>query len=789
MVLNLGERSNHQAHHIVNRLWPIIEQQAVHATKISVQLILEQNRFDFTENLARLKGLKQKKPNTVSRDSFQTKVERILEASGGICPYTGAAVSASSEIDIDHIVPRSGSYGLLNDEANLIASTVIGNRKVKGSRQLTLSELSPAYLEKQFGTMNVATIEKHICQTIQSDTGHDFKFGRYRQFIALTPEVQKAFRHALFLTTDHPLRRHVIDAISHRSKAKVNGTQRYMAQLIADILLQKAKIKGIAHKFSFDYFEVSSNGADEDSTVALRRYLQPLTENLEYDFAQFAKVDGQQQQEFSHVIDATMAFMLTLQKHQGEGAMRIYLDASESVWGNIDEDGVITPTVLETVIVKPAMLADSVQVKPQTVQQKAKILESQPSKKLHEVLNRTIFKQNAIGLEFYDLAQIEGKVFKGYVTEDEHVAALTFVKANSKPIDKNNDLFDSAVQLGFYRPSNAVQGGHLFKANKSALLPWLFDVLTQAKHGADSVSKTDSDLVKWIFGKNAGQLFYYSSKVSLEAAPSIVKKNEDSPYLVHWKRHYEAWNKKYPTTKVDQGRWIIAADQLQAWEEHCQKFLNRAKPEKRHSQVCEFTMRTSTSASGSPSLVKRMNGDGSVIYQLLMIDTNNFPKSQIAAIAKKSPRLALLNSDVLKHGYKVEIEEKTDLAGQAVEPSALFNIEGLSDHGIKPNQLQITVKSGTAVHVAGLPKEWVDGYLVKTGASEGRRWEKMKSLALATDSQQDDSIDRDRLNTLLTRSARSDKTVGVTLAGDLVTLTIPFKTTDFLVQGNELTEA
>lgn len=776
---------NHQAHHIVNRIWPTLEAKAQQASKISVPLILEQNRFDFTDNLARIKGVKPKKDDKPYRYNEQSKRERILEATGGVCPYTGVAINTSENVDYDHIIPRSGPYGVLNDEANLIASSVLGNRKVKMSRQLMLSDLSPVYLVKQFGTSDVSDIERQIVQTIQSETGEAFKFGRYRQFVALSPEAQKAFRHALFLSSAHPLRRQVIDAISHSSKTKVNGTQRYMAQLIADILLQKAASKGLANKFTFDYFEVSSSGVDEDSTVALRRYLAPLTENLDYDFADFVKVDGKAQQDYSHVIDATMAFMLAAQQHQGEGALRIEFAPNDSVWGNIDEDGVISPSVLDSVIVKPSLLSPMVQVKPQTVQQKAQVLESEPSKKLHQVLNRTIFKQNAIGLEFYDLALVEGKPFKGYVQIDPSTEQLVFLIANSKPIDKSAVFLERAINLGLYEPCSVVPATTLFKANKSKLQPWLFNILNQVKLGVDSVDKAALELAKWIFGKNAGQLFYYSSKVPLEAAPTIIKKAEDSPYLQHWQRHYLSWMAKYPATKVDNGRWVINPEQQQAWEEHCQDFLQRKSSAKRHVQTAEFTMRSSTSASGSPALVQRTNWDGSSIYQLLMIDTNNFPKSQIAVVAKKSPRLALFNSDVLKVGYKVEIEEKQDIAGTSIPPSEFFKVTDISNSDLALDSLEVIVKSGTAVSVSGLPKHWVADNLVQTGQPEGRRWDKIKSLTLATEPQVDDAIDRARLNSLLVKNARSDKPVGVVIAGEQVTLTIPYKSTDFLVQADK----
>ena len=45
---------------------------------------------------------------------------------------------------------------------------------------------------------------------------------------------RRAFRHALFLASDNPLRKKVLAAIDNRNRTFVNGTQRYFAQAIAD---------------------------------------------------------------------------------------------------------------------------------------------------------------------------------------------------------------------------------------------------------------------------------------------------------------------------------------------------------------------------------------------------------------------------------------------------------------------------------------------------------------------------------------------------------------------------
>ena len=238
--------------------WKIIEKEFEQGHNVHIPIITESNRFEFEPKLKDLKGLKKKNNKDgitkTSKDIYKAKEDRIREASQKISPYSGKQLSEDGELD--HIIPRASEHGILNDEANLIYTSREDNR-TKGNQRYSLSSLSSEYKKKQFDTDNNEKIMNWIIEQIGDGESEDFKFGKYRSFINLTPDQQKAFRHALFLA-DHPLHKKVIRAIDNRSRSFVNGTQRYFAEVLANNLYKKAKAIKKQHLLSFDYFGVET---------------------------------------------------------------------------------------------------------------------------------------------------------------------------------------------------------------------------------------------------------------------------------------------------------------------------------------------------------------------------------------------------------------------------------------------------------------------------------------------------------------------------------------------------
>ena len=301
---------------IAESKWEDIKGALEKDEKVSVPIVIEANRFEFEPSLIELKGTPKKE-----KTPFISKDERIQQAGFGICPYTGDKITKDGEKD--HIIPRSSKkWGEINDEANLIWASLKGNAE-KGDEELSLSALDARYLERQFATSNLNDIEQFIVEQLTGEDEKNLKF-KYRSFLNLTPNEQKAFRHALFLPKAHPLREQVIMAMNNRTRAFVNGTQRYFASKIANSLYRRAKKINKCNLISFDYIEIQA----WDNTRG--QGIQDMRESLvryRADLEKYNKEDGKSQKLYSHLLDAQIAFCMALDLHQEDGSLGIKLQS------------------------------------------------------------------------------------------------------------------------------------------------------------------------------------------------------------------------------------------------------------------------------------------------------------------------------------------------------------------------------------------------------------------------------------------------------------------------------
>ncbi len=758
----------HQAHHIANRLWPNIERQADHVSKVTVPLILEQNQFDFTENLPSLKGLPKPKLQGTTLDLAGQKQLRIRLESKGICPYSGVETLESNG-DIDHIIPRSGAYGTLNDEANLIYSDSVANRRIKRNRVLTLSDLDKAYLIEQFGSDDVASITLLIEQQLWDKDREGFAFGAYRQFIALDIVTRTAFRHALFLPADNPLRKLVINAIVHRNKSRVNGTQRYMAQLLADVFVQKAKGTKLEGRLEFDFFQISSRGSDENSTVSLRKALSTATLPPHFDIMAFDKQKTKEQPPYSHVIDAMMAFMLALDQHQGEGALQLSLHPECPIWGEVDDDGVMTAKLFEQLAITDDQRSADINVVPRTSYQSADLLAQ--GVKPHQAISRPVFKQNSIGLEFYSLYEQDGKPYKGFVQYSG--SDIEFVKGNKKAIDANMAMVDYALSHSYYREQRHGTW-RVFHPNTQKLTALLFDVLERAKQPEFDKQALDSRFALWLFGKSAGALYFYSTNARLENAPNIIAKQTSSPYFAQWKHHYEQWLAIAPETKVDKGCWVIPVNKLNQWQQHCQTVLGIDATLRQHKAVKGYSMKAMSNGSGVMGLVKRRAQHGTV-YQLQSFDNSALTPDEIPLLAIQSPNVVLFKKERITKGYSTTLVKKVEFKPQQIPAYKFFNVEQCKKLGFSLESLQIQAVKATRVEIYGVPTNWIDTTLILKGSEQGKAWQEQKSIILSNQSLEDDVIQQSTLQSMLSRGCQSDKNIGVSIVDGLTTLAIPYK--------------
>lgn len=769
---------NHQAHHIANRLWTDLEPLLSSGNKVSIPLILEQNRFDFTDNLYELKG--QSKPKDKPQaDVYEAKKERIVDQGKGLCPYPGGNSTSLESHELDHIIPRTGPWGVLNDEANLICASRDGNRH-KGNRMLTLAELNPAYLKAQFGTANTGQIIQNIEATLLKPGTEQFVFGQYRQFLALSAEQQTAFRHALFLPAEHPLRQQVIDAIQHRQKARVNGTQRYMAQLLADIFWQKARKIGADKRIEFDYFEISSNPSDENSTVALRRILEYVAPATGVDLMPYKKKDGISQKDYSHVIDAICAMTLAIDAHQGEGALRLNLPDNCTPWSVDESTGEILPGLFGLLNLPESECHSAVQVKPQGSYQKAQGLSA--GGKPDQLLSRSIHTENAYGLRYYDLAMIGNKLLKGWYVEAD--GAGEFIPATQTAVAKSTSVLDELVEMGFYQRVER-QGLSYWQTNTSAVTAALFEVLS-ARKSADVKKHPHMPLASFVLSG----LYYCTSRKDLITAPVVVSKLQDSPQRRQWHSFLQGWQQIAPETLV-KDEIKLTPVRAQAWSDWCDTFLKRnikadeadqsdtaTKPgsvkTKRHKKQKLNRLSVIQTLNGSVTLVARKTSDGKALYQLMPMNNNNIPKENLPALVMQSPNMVWFDKDVLKKGYTVDLQEREDISGSKLDVNQLIKPHVAQELELPTSGLMAVAKTPAKLMLQGIPKSWFEQHLLEK-RDDGGAWLKRKSLDYSHKDTEKDGIKQEALKQLLEISPRTDKTVAIVLEGEQLTLTLEYK--------------
>lgn len=761
---------NHQAHHIVNRLWPELEHHLKQGHKVDIPLILEQNRFDFSAHLHTLKGQGKNRQQRPPEDEryFEQKQTRIFDASKQLCPYT-ADVLNLNQADIDHIIPRSGAYGVLNDEANLIAASTVGNRKVKQDRILHFEDLSKAYLQAQFGTANIEQIKTHLYTTLWDAEKKQFVFGQYRQFIALTEIQQTAFRHALFLDSSDELKQAIISAIQHSSKSRVNGTQRFMAQLLADIFWQKAKAIQCEKLLHFDYFEYSANSQDELSTTSLRRTLTQAFANTEWDLTPFNKQKGQSQVPYSHVIDAMCAMALAVEQHQGEGALAVDV-GDTSVWPKIDEQtGEYQASNFNLLAIKAEQVAPEVSVKPTSLA--TKIKQQGLTSKPHSVISRRIFGENALGIRFYDLAIENNQVVKGYYHEQN--GHQEFVRATTKVVDKTTAMLEWLTTNQYYQLKQK-QAVEFYVPNIQAILALMFKVLNTAKQTNLDQKSEEYKAVKWLFGIGDGQLFYYTNKAALQAAPSIVDKlKSNNPLMKKWQHFYTGWQAICGgSAKVNQGQFVIEAEQLNQWQNYCQAFLGQMAEGNKHSPVRNYTMFNETVARGNVAL--QLKRDKFTLYPF---NNNDVPKAQSMHIMLNSPNLVAFESSVLTKGYVVELEEKTNYKGTHIKVKTLIDENKADALKLSLEQLSIKVPSNTQINISGVCKTWFEQNLLLRRAVEADAWKKRTSLGFDKYDDEKCAVITDTLKSVLKTAIRAERNKSLKLlhTEEALTLGLPVK--------------
>ena len=275
-----------------------LEKHAKLKDEIHIPIIIENNRFRFSEDLFDLKKRKKDKEKLraskdklkeISDKNFEYKVERIKKASNLICPYSGEKIVSG---DIDHIVPRAYTKKkfntILNSEANLIYCTTKGNTE-KGKSVYTLASLDKRYLQAQFNTSNISEIESTISIKWKKLEKEGKNLGAFHR---LSDDEQKTVRHSLFVES---LRNRVINKLNFQTMSKVNGTQKYLSRSITTYLTEELKNINPNLKVTTETKLVDSKLTHETRSRVAEFYPELMKEKF--------------QSAYSHVIDSVAIFV------------------------------------------------------------------------------------------------------------------------------------------------------------------------------------------------------------------------------------------------------------------------------------------------------------------------------------------------------------------------------------------------------------------------------------------------------------------------------------------------
>lgn len=239
---------------------------------INVGILIEQNKFEFTESIAKikksklLKKIQKRTQSGVSRqlEKWKSKEDRIKEASKGLCPYTGEPISESSNGEIDHIISRSftkSSMGtIFNSEANLIFCSKTGNQNKK-EKEYTLSDLSQNYLNAIFGSSDIVKVQQEIESTVATVNEKNPRF----LFDMMSPKEQACCRHALFMPHSKAYQI-VVSSLARSYSTRVNGTQSYFVKVIISKLRKELFSWLKSHRNTLNIFAYKVDPSNVHST-------------------------------------------------------------------------------------------------------------------------------------------------------------------------------------------------------------------------------------------------------------------------------------------------------------------------------------------------------------------------------------------------------------------------------------------------------------------------------------------------------------------------------------------
>ena len=525
------------------------ELEGVEAQNIHLPIILEQNAFEYEESIrdAKIKNANKKANEKLEKSiknakkSIEDKDKRIKAFSSGICPYCGDTIGDDGEID--HILPRSHTlkyYGtVFNSEGNLIYVHQKCNQ-AKADRVYKLSDIK-AGVSAQWIEEQVANIKG------------------YKTFSVLSAEQQKAFRYALFLSSDNEAYKKVVDWLRTDQSARVNGTQKYLAKKIQEKLTKMLPSKHLSFEFIL---------ADATEVSELRRQYARANPLLEKQNKQAPS---------SHAIDAVMAFVARYQK--------------------VFKDG--TPPNADEVV--GLISVNNIKTKPMS-----KIQKDQKG----NLGGATIFKDSIYQERFTPIYRYDDKYYAGFVKASKELDFSVCAEIKQQDFEKIKP---------YIKQQKTTNGGfEVFELDKSKILNLFHDI---SRGNSDDI-KTAELLNKFSYNllktsvKEAPTVLKDDKKLSSK----IYGKAMVLPIKQEWLVFDNAF-KKYLTDKnieykEKDGNYNIEGDTI---DDFCKIYFKIEPKSIRNKARKVFSLPTVESPSGG-FRIRRQNHKGENVYQLVGID-------------------------------------------------------------------------------------------------------------------------------------------------------------------------
>ena len=788
--------------HIAKKCWNNIKDDCKEVKEITIPLILEQNRFAFEPNLARLKDnigeeAKQeeiKKRKAKGEQQYWDKRDRIKHAAQGICAYSGSPLGGDKEYEYDHIIPQASQYGRLNDEANLIYVSHEANQG-KRNQAYFLPNLNTEYKNTIFGTSCDDAIETYIYHHLAGEgataaiisDNDNFYFGRYLSFINLTEEQKIAFRHALFLADGDPLRQKVIRALQNRNRTIVNGTQRYMAQCIADKLYKIAKKHKREKQLKFDYFEYPAHAIQD-----LRRFYAKQDPDIEKS--------QEKQTLYSHLIDAQMAFLLAADEHKNNGSMGLQFLAAETIKAGIDEASgeiIANKFYRASAIAEKSDKYEKIDLQPKSTSEKIGQIEKyHPNRKVNvaKICTRYIFKENAIGERYKPIVEYGGQIYIGY--PQARKGGDYDCESYCEKITKYGKILQAIItQAKYYKLTRHNENIKIYTINKENQYRVIdkdshkyFSALNQAYSEADK-----QDIAQINFINKHCQ--YYVAKTELIDAPHVIEKEENQKLPLHkaWVDFDQAWRKAlhkagkdYKTRPVQEKRRYDIDEVQDTWDNFCKKQLHIVAKEdaqqkgkhvhkNSHAKVRKNFSMTAVTSISTVLRIKRMNRQQQDIYQAVSLDNragdNKPPANFLIKHSKNLTRVSKAADKELKKPIPRSIKGKT------IAATRFFTPEFFTTHNIDATALEVVANS-TAMTVKNFPLTIFKNYLNNSDIASSDL-DGNKSIKILTQNKSEKAL-LDNPDAIVAQKTKVDGDIVITTKADK-----PFK--DIKITGDTIT--